>query len=108
MKKNSLILLGLGLGIATAGLLASEGPEPPELPARVESGESLEPEITIIESDKGTLYEYRLNGNLYMIKIQPVAGPPYYLLDTNGDGIMDAREDRPYSTGIPQWVLLSW
>lgn len=105
---NHLMTIGFGLALVATSGLASEGPEAPPPPARVESGETLEPEVTIIESDKGTLYEYRINGNLYMIKVQPMAGPPYYLLDTNGDGIMDAREDRPYNTGIPQWVLLSW
>jgi hypothetical protein len=83
-------------------------PEPPDIPQTLQSGEVMEPDITIVESDKGTLYEYRLNGHLYMIKVQPAVGAPYYLLDTNGDGVMDAQEDHPYSGGIPQWLILTW
>jgi hypothetical protein len=80
-------------------------PAPPVLPEPVQSGEVLQPEVTIIESEKGTIYEYRANGALYMVKIQPVSGPPYYLLDTDGDGQMDVRQDRPWDNHVPQWVL---
>jgi len=80
-------------------------PAPPVLPQPVQSGEALEPEVTIIESDKGTIYEYRANGALYMVKVQPVAGPPYYLLDTDGDGQMDVRQNRAWDNHVPQWVL---
>ncbi len=83
----------------------SDVPLPPTLPDPVQSGEELEPEVTIIESDKGTIYEHRINGHVYMVKVQPVAGPPYYLMDTDGDGQMDVRDDRPWNNSIPQWVL---
>ena len=80
-------------------------PAPPVLPEPVQSGQALEPEVTIVESDKGTIYEYRANGALYMVKVQPVSGPPYYLLDTDGDGQMDVRQNRPWDNHVPQWVL---
>lgn len=84
-------------------------PQPPDLPPKVESGEALEPDVTIIESDKGTTEEYRISGRLYMVKITPIAGPAYYLLDSNGDGELDVREEaRPGNISIPQWVLFSW
>ena len=101
-----LILLS-PLGAAAQEPIA-DVPLPPRLPEPVESGEALEPEITIMESDRGTIYEYRINGNLYMVKVQPVAGPPYYLLDLDGDGEMDVRQDRPWNNDIPQWVLFTW
>lgn len=96
------------LGLAVAEEPVSDVPLPPRLPEPVQSGEALEPEVTIMESDKGTVYEYRVNGNLYMVKIQPVSGPPYYLLDLDGDGEMDVRQDRPWNNDIPQWVLFTW
>jgi hypothetical protein len=43
-----------------------------------------------------------------MVRIQPPIGPPYYLLDTNGDGTLDTQEDRVWNNAIPQWVLFSW
>ncbi|WP_428605299.1 DUF2782 domain-containing protein [Sedimenticola sp.] len=109
--KNRLLALLLLL-TAPLPLFAEESaaqPQPPDLPPKVESGEVLEPDVTIVESDKGTTEEYRINGRLYMVKITPIAGPAYYLLDTNGDGVLDVREEaRPGNNSIPQWVLFSW
>ncbi|MDD2759148.1 MAG: DUF2782 domain-containing protein [Methylomonas sp.] len=84
-------------------------PEPPELPPRVQSGEEMEPDITIIRKGKDTIQEYRRNGKLYMIKVQPQVGPPYYLLDTNGDGTMDVKKsDFDKNTNINLWTLFEW
>ena len=97
-----------GLLLLPALALAQEPeavPAPPVLPEPVQSGEALEPEVTIIESDKGTIYEYRANGALYMVKVQPVAGPAYYMYDTDGDGQLDVRQNRPWDNYVPQWVL---
>jgi len=108
MKK---MLTALSMVLATASVLAQEPapvPEPPELPPQVESGEALEPEVTIIESDKGTIQQYSVNGRVYMVKIIPKSGPPYYLLDSDGDGEMDVRQDHPSKIAVPQWVLFSW
>lgn len=84
-------------------------PEPPELPMPVESGATLEPDITIIRKGKETIQEYRKNGELYMVKIIPVVGPAYYLIDTNGDGNMDVRaSDLDKGTNINQWKIFEW
>jgi len=84
-------------------------PEPPELPMPVQSGETLEPDITIIRKGKKTIQEYRKNGELYMIKIVPAIGPAYYLLDTDGDGNMDVRSsDLNKGNQINQWKILEW
>ena len=84
-------------------------PEPPELPAPVQSGEEMEPDITIIKKGKDTIQEYRRNGRLYMVKVQPQVGPAYYLLDTNGDGRMDVKKnDLDKTSNINQWLLFEW
>lgn len=84
-------------------------PEQPDIPPPVESGENLEPDITIIKKGKDTIEEYRINGRLYMVKIKPSIGPPYYMVDTNGDGNLDVRRsDVAISMEIPRWVLFSW
>lgn len=82
--------------------------EAPTLPPTSVTGDAVEPDITIIESADRTVFEYRVRGVLYMVKIQPMAGPPYYLLDTDGDGILDQRGDPARDISIPQWVLFSW
>jgi hypothetical protein len=68
----------------------------------------VEPEITIIESGDEVIYEYRVRGVLYMVRIQPQFGPPYYLFDTNGDGVLDMQDNSPTNISIPQWVLFEW
>ena len=97
------LLLWLMIGVAAAA--DSEGDIPP--PPQIES-EGLEPEVTIIQKDQETVYEYRVNGAVYMVKIQPKAGPAYYLLDLDGDGVMDTQEGDPAKIVVPQWVLLRW
>ena len=83
-------------------------PEPPPLPEPGYRGETIEPEVTIIETPQELIYEYRVRGRLYMVRVQPQAGPPYYLLDTNGDGMLDVQEVDPRNISVPQWVLFSW
>lgn len=84
-------------------------PEPPELPMPVRSGDPIEPDITIIRKGKKTIQEFRKNGELYMVKVIPVVGPSYYLIDTNGDGNMDVRgSDLDKGTNINQWKLFEW
>ncbi len=84
-------------------------PEPPELPMTIQSGEAIEPDITIRREGKKTIQEYRKNGELYMVKIIPIVGPAYYLIDTNGDGNMDVRgSDLDKGLKINQWKLFQW
>ncbi len=113
MKK--LINLGLLLLLVALPLAAEEtagepaiAPEPPELPPQVESGEALEPEVTIIKSEEKTVEEYRLDGKLVMVKITPAAGKPYYLVDSDGNGTLDTQENDPRSASVQQWVIFSW
>ncbi len=86
----------------------SAAPEPPDIPPPVVSGETLEPDVTIIKKEEGTLYEYRVNGLLYMVKVVPQLGPPYYMLDRDGDGEFDSRGSDPTNVSVPQWVLFRW
>jgi hypothetical protein len=84
-------------------------PEPPVLPDPVESGEPIEPQVTIIQRDDATVEEYRVNGVLYMIKIIPVVGPAYYLVDRDGDGQLESRvNDVTRDIPVPQWLIFSW
>jgi hypothetical protein len=80
----------------------------PDAPQSRVAGDPTEPEINIIEQAEGLVYEYRVRGRVYMVKVQPQVGPPYFLLDTNGDGILDVRRDSPPGNAVQQWVLFSW
>jgi len=84
-------------------------PEPPEIPNRVRSGETLEPEVTIRREEKKLIREYRLNGRLYAVRIEPGVGPGYWLLDADGDGRLETRRrELGPDFVIPGWVLFSW
>ena len=84
-------------------------PEAPEPPMPVQSGETLEPDITIIRKGKKTIQEFRRGGRLYMIKVVPDIGPPYYFIDNDGDGKMDVRrDDLDKGSNINMWKILEW
>lgn len=76
-------------------------PEPPAMAAE------LEPEVTIVRRGEDTVEEYRANGKLYMIKVTPPHGVPYYLVDREGNGVM-ARQDVAPSLSVPMWVIGRW
>lgn len=111
---RTLINASILLLLPTLSLAASETepvamPEQPELPQPVQSGEEMQPDITIIRKGKETIQEFRRNGQIYMIKIVPQVGPAYYMLDTNGDGKMDVKKnDLDKNTDINQWLLFEW
>ncbi len=69
----------------------------------------LEPVVQVKEFPNRTVQEYRINGNLYMIKIKPKFGPPYYLVDDSGTGELEFRRDDPARDMlIPKWTLITW
>lgn len=97
-------------GIALAGEKLESVPEAaPPPPPRVQSGETLEPDITIRDDKQGQVEEYRAHGRLYMVKITPKIGKPYYLLDSDGDGKLETRMSHLNSNFVvPSWVIFSW
>ena len=44
------------------------------------------------EANGDTIAEYRVAGQLHMVKITPARGPTYYLVDSNGDGRLDSSK----------------
>lgn len=82
-------------------------PEAPEPPLPVQSGENMEPDITIIRKGKKTIEEYRRGGRLYMVKVIPAVGPAYYLRDANGDGKIDTN-DLDRGSDINLWKIFEW
>jgi hypothetical protein len=80
-------------------------PEPPAPPAGFESDSPDEPQVTIVKRGEDSIEEYRMNGQLYMQKITPSHGVPYYLVKESVDGGW-ARMDGPGERlAIPQWAL---
>ncbi|MCW8958360.1 MAG: DUF2782 domain-containing protein, partial [Gammaproteobacteria bacterium] len=47
-------------------------------------------------------------GQLYMIKITPGKGRPYYLVDTDGDGSLETRRNDLDSPEVIKWRIFTW
>lgn len=66
-----------------------------------------EPEVIIKKKNGEFIEEYRVNGQLYMMKVTPKNMPAYYLYkDTSGSDWI--RYDDMELAIIPQWVILTF
>jgi len=83
-----------------------ENYNPPTAPG-AQSTEQPEPEVTITTKGTEKHEEYRINGRLYMIKVIPAHGKPYYLIDREGNGQF-SRSDFEPRISVPMWVIKSW
>jgi hypothetical protein len=113
--KNSALLLAL-VAMQLPLLAAAETPQTKTPPAALQPLEDIpppaitndqnadEPQITIIKKKGETIEEYRINGQLYMMKVTPAHGVPYYMHkeDQNGGWLMDGP-NQPLS--VPKWTI---
>jgi hypothetical protein len=92
-------------------------PDAPPPPTIIKSGDGTtpadeqgtEPTVTIKTEGGSKIEEYRVRGHLYMLKVTPQHGPPYYLVDKDGDGMFESRvSDLSEKIQVPQWVLKTW
>jgi hypothetical protein len=69
---------------------------------------TLEPQISIVQRGGDRVEEYRIKGRLYMIKVTPPHGKPYYLVDQRGDGLMRRYDDLSPNFQVPMWVVVEF
>lgn len=79
-------------------------PEPPPPPPGV-SNDSLEPQVTITRRGEDKVEEFRMNGKLYMLKVTPPHGVPYYLVDNTGEGRWVRQNSGSAGLSVPMWVI---
>lgn len=119
MKINNLYCLGLAaLLTMPISVFAQEAkaPQPLPTPADATPLEEIpppvlgneqnadEPEITIVKKKGETIEEYRVNGQLYMMKVTPEHGVPYYLHKEDQEGIwINDGPNKPVA--IPKWTI---
>jgi Protein of unknown function (DUF2782) len=118
MKRNLKSHLKLGMLVICLlpmFVLAADKPRPDNLepleevqppPNTLEENATIEgePQITIRKKGKDTVEEYRINGQLYMQKITPEHGVPYYLhLEDQNGGWVNDGPNQPLI--IPKWVI---
>lgn len=111
------LLITMGLCITTKTVAAETSAAPATAPSATPSAappaaspqRDLEPQVTITQHEDEIIEEYRINNQLYMIKVTPRKGYAYYLVDTDGDGRLDTRKNElAEDVLIPQWTILRW
>lgn len=63
--------------------------------------------VTIRNDGDNTYYEFRVNGEIVEIKVQPKVGPAYYLTPAKSEKEEFERTDSP-NMRVPKWVLFRW
>ncbi len=86
-----------------------ESQEDVPIPPKVQQ-EQLEPTVRIIEEEERTIEEYRSNGQVYMVKITPKKGVPYYYIDTDGDGKLELDPAQQALNPVQpvHWKIKEW
>ncbi|MBI3902274.1 MAG: DUF2782 domain-containing protein [Nitrosomonadales bacterium] len=97
-------------GLCSAAFAAdAPGPASVPPPPPMDANEAVdEPQVTITKEVEQTVEEFRVGGRLYMIKITPKIGKPYYLVDDRGDGKFARQESLDSGFRPPRWVLHSF
>ncbi len=91
----------------------AETPQPPDLqalqppPPFDASAQDADqgPQVTIVKQTEQIVEEYRAGGRLYMIKITPKIGKPYFLVDDLGDGKFSRQESLDSGVRPPRWII---
>ena len=79
------------------------------IPPKVQD-EQIEPTVTIREEEERMIEEYRFDGQIYMVKITPKGGVPYYYIDTDGDGKLELDIDKSAMNPVQPvyWKIKEW
>jgi len=81
-------------------------PSQPDItPPTVVFDPDLEPQVTIKQQGEDKIEEYRIKGRLYMIKVTPPHGRPYFLVDQRGDGVFRHYDLLDPTFVVPMWVI---
>ena len=80
-------------------------PEALPPPPALEGNPADEPEVTVVKKGENTVEEYRIHGELYMQKITPSHGVPYYLLKEDQEGGWSKYDGPATPIAIPKWVI---
>lgn len=108
------VLFSLALLLTTPAMADEKANLPPDLqslpdipppPPGVNLDAAPEVEERIVVRPEGQSVEYRVGGKLFMIKVTPKIGAPYYLVDHKGDGSFARQEGLDSGIRPPQWIL---
>lgn len=78
------------------------------LPPKVQD-EQVEPTVTIRDEEGKRIEEYSRNGQVYMVKVTPENGVPYYYIDSDGDGRLETSPTKGLEPVRPvYWKVKEW
>jgi len=98
----SCFILVFALSVIAEDAEVLENISPP--PSTINSNYIGEPEVTIKKDGAQTIEEFRVNGQLYMVKVNPDSMPSYYLYKNRSGGEW-IQFDEIDPMIVPQWVI---
>jgi hypothetical protein len=103
-------ILAFVLSSGAAAALAQSPPrleplqEPPPPPGIRDIAPD-EPRVTIRPEEGDRVEEYREGGRAKILRVTPRDGPPYYLVDTTGNGNWMRRDSLDDGVRVPMWTI---
>lgn len=114
MKQVRNILIFLQITVCFVGASQALADDKPALetiddfaPPAITNEDLTKPEVTVVEKNGDVVEEYRVNGELYMMKVTPKHGKPYTLHKADAEGgwqVLGPNE--PLS--VPKWTLFTF
>ena len=80
-------------------------PQPPNIK---DADPAKDIKVTTRQSGSDTIEEYRIGGRMYKQRVQPAAGPAYFLIDEKGEGKFIRVDGPDLKASVPMWVLFTW
>jgi len=78
--------------------------QPPLATKNTDANALPEPEVTVTTHGEERREEFRMGGRLYMVKVTPKGGRPYFLVDKEGKGEF-VKNDIQHDVSPPMWVI---
>ncbi|WP_379605661.1 DUF2782 domain-containing protein [Pseudoxanthomonas mexicana] len=101
MNRMTTLALPLSCLLAVAGCASTAGSTPADI-------DLANAQVAVrTEKNGDTIEEYRVAGNLRMVKVTPARGAAYYLYDSDGDGRLDKSKDNVDVSPV-YWKLYGW
>ncbi len=101
MNRMTTLALPLSCLLAVAGCASTTGSTPADI-------DLANAQVAVrTEKNGDTIEEYRVAGNLRMVKVTPARGAAYYLYDSDGDGRLDKSKDNVDVSPV-YWKLYGW
>ena len=103
----SLLSLTLASPFLQAAEPSAEVPPPPVIPEGFEEESNIKADVTIRKGKDKVIEEYRISGKLYMVRIIPTIGKPYYIKYPEGESGRVIRHELE-DIKTPFWKLFEW